>query len=638
MTDFARNGNFEQLENGIFLHINASDGWNGSKTFVETEGAYEGSYCLKMTSEDQNYTWIQVAAADLIPGGIYRVTFMTKGLVRSNCNRPGSIGIDVEYYDHPTERKAINFMGLSGLGVFFPQPQWQLCEGIVTVPANIHGINLTMGFFGAGSCVYLDDVRVVQVGWQEPVALRPRPKITADPEKPAPPQYANLLPDHVFYYPDAKSGTATVKLISKEAHAADLLLLDGETVLLQKKNAAALQYDLSLLAEKKHAYTLRAVIYNTEGTAVETLEEQIYVYDRPSVLNENGEYVGPDGSIFHPVMAFWQPWPWEDVELAAKSGVNCILWNPQRLSPEEQLRQLDYLQSIGVKACVALHWDMQPPAHPVNAERVAACVQHLKHHPAIYCWDLADEPFSTAASTRDMTVRQLMIASYKLVRDLDDKYPVAYIEDLRGMYPFADHYADVIVVDPYPGSENYAQHNGDMVAKICAETDRPVISLLQGITFRCVRPHDFELHSMIYQTFLAGGRSVGYYGFGESGNSEQEGHLENSRDLWPAIKGFYDSGEYDILFRHYSSGREKCLISARNADVWYDVWEEGDVRYAAIQNRTWDDLAVEIPLEAVNSVESICWKDEITPEIRVKSGGFAVTLTDSQAVLLKISP
>lgn len=632
MTDFARNGNFEQLENGTFLHIHASDGWNGTKTFVETEGAYEGSYCLKMTSEDQNYTWVQVSACDLLPGGIYRVTFMAKGLVRTNSNRPGSVGIDVEYYDHPTERKGINFMGLGGIGPFFPQPQWQLCEGTVTLPANICGINLTIGFHGAGSCVYLDDVRVVQVGWEEPLALRPRPKVTADPDRPAPPKYANLLPDQVFYYPDAKSGTAAVKFLTDEICSADLMLLDGETVLLQKKNTTILQYDLSLLAEKKRAYTLRAVIYDAEGTVVETLEEQIFVYDRPSVLNENGEYVNPDGSIFHPVMAFWQPWPWENVERAAKSGVNCILWNPQHLSPEEQLRQLDDLQSVGVKACVALHWDMQPPAHPVNAERVAACVKHLKHHPAIYCWDMADEPFSTAAATKDMTVRQLMIASYKLVRDLDDKYPATYIEDLHRMYPFADHYADVIVADPYPGAENYARHNGDMVAKLCTETTRPVISLLQGITFKWVRPYDFEMHSMIYQTFLGGGRSVGYYGFGESG------HLEDSRDLWPAIKGFYDSGEYAVLFCHYSSGREPNLLSVRNADVWYDVWENGGVRYAAIQNRTWEDLTVEIPLENVNSVESICWKAEITPEILVKSGGFAVTLTDSQAVLLKISP
>ena len=129
---------------------------------------------------------------------------------------------------------------------------------------------------------------------------------------------------------------------------------------------------------------------------------------------------------------------------------------------------------------------------------------------------------------------------------------------------------------------------------------------------------------------------MGYYGFGESGNSEEEGHLENSRDLWPAIKGFYDSGEYDILFRHYSSGRKANLISVRNDDVWYDVWEDGGMRYAAIQNRMWEDQTVEISLENVGSVEAVCWKAAINPEISVKTGGFAVTLTDSQALLLRI--
>lgn len=630
MLDYARNGGFEAIENGRFLHINASDGWNGAKTFVESELAYEGGHCLKMTSHDGAFTWIQVSAGELIPGGIYRVSFMTRGLVRNRSNRPGVLGIDVEYYNHSTERKGINFMGLGGIGPFVPGPEWQLCEGTVTVPANIYGINLTIGFQGEGSCVWLDDVRVDQTGWQEPVALRPRPKVSADSEKPAPPKYANLLPDQVFYYSDAKSGTAAVTFLRSEACSADLLLLDGETVLLQKENTTKLEYDLALFKEKKHAYTLRAVIRDSSGAALETREEQIFVCDRPSVCNENGEYVQPDSSVFHPVMAFWQPWPWENVERAAKSGINCVLWNPQPLSPEEQLRQLDYLHSIGVKACVALHWDMQPPAHPVNVERVAACVKHLRHHPAIYCWDLADEPFSTASATRDKTVRQLMIDSYRLVRELDDKYPIAYVEDLAHMYPCADHYADVILVDPYPGTENYAQFNGDMVAKICAGTDRPVISLLQGISFKWVRPHDFEMHSMIYQTFLGGGRSVGYYGFGDSG------HLEDSADLWPPIKGFHDSGEYDILLRHYSSGREPNLLSVRDATVWYDVWEDGDVCYAAVQNRTWEDLTVEIPLQNCKTVEPICWKSEIFPGIRVENGGFAVTLTNSQAILLKI--
>ncbi len=637
MTGFARNGNFEQVENGRFLHIQASDGWNGTKTFVESGQACEGRYCLKLTSGDNAYTWVQVPAGDLTPGGIYHVSLWAKGLVRSNSNRPGALGVEVEYYSSGWERTKAAFLGLGGIGPFFPGEAWQRFEGTVTVPADVRGINLTIGFFGAGSCVWLDDVRLEQAGWQTPTALPPRPKITADPEQPAPSVYANLLPDQVFYYPDAKTGTAVVRLIHEKAASADLLLLDGETVLLKQENTASLQYDLSLLTKKKHAYTLRAVIRDGNGAELETLQEQVYRYDRPSALNEHGEYVEPDGRIFHPVMAFWQPWPWEDVELAAKSGVNCILWNPQRLTPEEQLRQLDDLQSIGVKACVVLHWDMQPPAHPVNVERVTACVKHLRHHPAIYCWDLADEPFSTAAATKDMTVRQLMIASYRLVRDLDDKYPVTYIEDRPDMYPFADHYADVIQVDPYPGAENYAAFNGDMVAKICAETDRPVISLLQGFTFKCVRPYDFELHSMIYQTFLAGGRSVGYYGFGESGKSEKEGHLENSRDLWPAIRGFYESGEYEILFRRYGSGRGKDLVSVRTADVWYDVWEDGGVCYAALQNRTWEDRQVNVPLERkLVSVRPVLWKASVAVRQQITDDGFAVVLSDSQAVLLEL--
>ena len=637
MTNLARNGSFEQIEDGKALHIRASDGWNGTRLFLETEDACDGNCCLKMISTDSAFTWFQVAAGELIPGGVYRVTFMAKGYVRNNANRPGTFGIDVEYYNDNWVREKRTFMRLSGLGPFTPGENWQLFEGTIEMPAGGCGINLTVGVHGAGSCVYFDDFKICQIGWQEPKDFRPRSGATEAPDRPKAPQYANLLPDQVFYYPEAKVGTAAVQFIHSAACSADISLLDGDALLLKKENPVSMEYDLSLLAEKKHAYTLRAVVRDANHAVLETLEEQIYIYDRPTALNEHGEYVNPDGTIFHPVMAFWQPWPWDHVPLSAQSGVNCILWNPLHLTLEEQRKQLDDLHAVGVKANVVLFWDMQPPAHPINAERIVACVENIKDHPAIYCWNIADEPFSTASATKDMTVRQMMIASYKLVRDLDDKYPVSYVEDIPAMYSFADHYADVIQIDPYPGTENYACFNGDMVAKICAETDRPVISLLQGITFKWVRPYDFEMHSMIYQTFLGGGRSVGYYGFGESGRSEKEGPLETSRDLWPAIKGFYDSGEYEILFRHYSSGKESNLISVREDGVWYDVWETGGVRYAAVQNRTWEKQTVEISVENCSAVEPVCWKAEIRPEIQVKTGGFSVTLSDSQAILLEIN-
>ena len=50
--NLAENGDFEQVEEGQFVGINACDGWNGTKISVETEEVYEGNYALKMTSND----------------------------------------------------------------------------------------------------------------------------------------------------------------------------------------------------------------------------------------------------------------------------------------------------------------------------------------------------------------------------------------------------------------------------------------------------------------------------------------------------------------------------------------------------------------------------------------------------------
>ena len=618
--NFAENGSFESVEDGKAVGINVSSGWTGDSIVIETaeENVYEGSNSLKISSTDGGHTWAQVPARNLTPGATYQVSFWMKGELSRTDGKIPTFGYDLEQYTDNNGHNKAEFWGGLGKGASFPvTDEWQYCVEYFTLPDDIVAVNLTMGMIGATGTVYFDDVRIQKY---EDAAM------------------GELLNERVFYYPEDETGFA--ELTFPEAYAVaenyvlDIALTDGSLVLAEEKdveivdNYAIFNYDLSLLTKKEHAYTVIATLTDADGDVVSTMQEDIYIYDRPTALNENGEYVEEDGSIFNPVYAFWGPDQWDELDDLAAAGVNTILWTIPS-TDEEALRQLDELHALGMKANVVMFWDMEPTGHPVNAERVIARMEAIKDHPAIYAWNVADEPYATANPPEGMTVRDLMIESYKVIRSVDKKYPVTYVEADYREYAQADDYADIIIIDPYPGTSSFASHVGDRTALITSAVERPVAVLHQSFSFAGCKPADYELHSMIYQGYLAGGAQMGHYGIGGAGQ------LEADEELWPVIQGIYESGEWDVLFKQYSSGVNETIESVRESNVWYDIFELDGVTYAALQNRTYGDVTVN--LAGIAGFEAITWSEDVAVDAEIVNGALEVTLSEAQAVLLKLS-
>ena len=627
------NGGFETLNDAGYasgISIGGFDGDYGwGKNALIVNDAAEGTNALSLTGDLKGATRVFHSSVEVDPGKTYLYTFKAKGSVINGSGAAAAIGSDIEQFNNG---EWIGVNSTTGYVVTPVADEWRTAQYLYTAPKNVTEISFATFLPWIEGTVYFDDFGLYEI------------KLAEDTSE----VRVSMVPDQYFIYSDEESSSACVtfgdKYDAAEEFKLDMYIMDGEDVVCEQidapitDNAFEFMFSVDALAQKKHAYTLKAVISDRErGIELRVLTEDIYVYDRPTVLNENGEYVNEDGSIFHPVMAFWAPEE-SDWERVAASGVNTILWSPAAgASLEEQIAQLDRLHALGMKANVVCFWDMMPAGWSGNVERVSEWVEALKDHPAIWAWNIADEPFSTAedGATETETVHDMMINSYKMIRDIDDKYPVTYVHLDFNRNTNADWYADIILIDTYPGGNNsHASYVADKTVQMYGFIDdsRPVMHILQAFDHG-YRPKDYELHSQIYQTFLANGASFGFFGFEGSGFGYP---FEDSTDLWPMYESFYASGEYDILLNQYSSRVEPFVERSRTNNVWYDVWETDDGYYIAVQNRTYNDQNVIIALDAeITSAEAVT--QYFNSDVQMINGDVVINLTQAQAVLVKVT-
>ena len=580
---------------------------------------YDGVNAIKVSAE--NTTYIPIETEELTAGSTYRAVFRVKGTTPSDapvsleilCTTPGDIPHNV---------------GTAGYGVIPGDDGWSTFVYDFKIAPNMKDSRFVLKV-PAGGEICADGFRLYK---------------HADPGKgPRKMNVVQLTTEFVFYYyGEQEQSFANLTFLGAakpEDHITHIRLLDGNTVLMEEtapvfdedKNSV-FTFDMSLLAEKGHGYTLSVVVYDTEGNTVQVSGETMYVYDRPTHLNKNGEFIDENGEVFHPIFCMWSP-VWSEIDLLEEAGINTIQWSMPE-DYDERIQQLDDLYERGMKAIVVCYWEMYPAGHPINVERVSEAIRTVKDHPAIYGYKVADEPFWTADPVGDINVRQMMINTYKMVRDIDPHHPITYVENVYTEYVESKNFADVIMIDPYPGfGGTFYDYVGDKTLQACVDTNysRPVLDVLQAFVFGCY-PSPVELHSMIYQSYLGGARAAGYFGVGGAGG----GYLEHSTDLWPAIKS-YAANEQDILLNHYSSGVEPNVVTVREDRTWYDIWEADGVYYLAVQNRNYkeNDVVIDLPFD-VAEVEVLSKIAEVP--VSVTDGVMTINLEDSQAALIKLTP
>ncbi|MBQ2755177.1 MAG: carbohydrate binding domain-containing protein, partial [Oscillospiraceae bacterium] len=634
------NGDFELVTDGV------TDGhtYTGNVS-VETEEVYEGNNALKMTGSDDAYVTMPVR--DLVSGSAYAVSFWYKGELTD-----GSISMTTDLYrENDVSDATDNYRGTINVGAVIPSDEWQQYTGVISIPSNAAYGEFKLGFTEGSGTIYVDDVQLLLI---------------------SAPTLARMLPDQVYYYTGEYETGKAVTTFNESYHAANTIEIDYQlidtdngTVLAEQKNVpivddkAVFEFDMDLLTQKQYGYTVKAIIRNKGSELPRSiLTDKVYVWDRPLALNENGEFLEgdfvdgeyvPNGEIFTPVIGFEVPGTCgresgkllqqgELLDKLLEGGINTILYyipgGDEQTGFANAKKELDFLAEKGMKALILMYWGMEPSAAPNNVNRIPAAVEALKEHPAIYAWYTADEPFSHDKDGD--RVRQQLIDSYKLIRAIDPVHPIYYTEDNAPRYAEADHYADIVSIDPYSGAaEDYETRVGDRSAQLVEETDnaRPMNNILQAFTFAGSKPTDIQFRNMIYAAYLGGSRTLGYWCI----RDRDVDAVIYERDLWPIITEFNDN-EYDIIREQYADGQGEFVAQSRGDNAWYDIWEVDGEYYMIITNRTKKDTTAEVEFDGDITALELVTKYKVDGVVLTETeDGFTVELPASQGVMVKIT-
>lgn len=613
-----KSGGFES-ESGIKLSQNA---------ILTADERKNGNKSAKLEAADGD-SFISLEVSGIVGGATYQATLWFKSQVGDRgsfcleveeyCNNRSSFDCHVITHSSPEQKNMSNWTKL--VYNFKPQLNTSL---IVLKP-----------MLKAEGTAYADDIEL---------------KMTALPEKLS----FKLATDNIFYYTEYAEGNgqavATLDTAFKaEGYTADFRFMDGAKELLSKKgvafanNKAKFDYPLTLLSQKGKEYKIEADIKDATGTIFKKLEQKIYKYDHPKGLSLDGRvFTDLNGKQVRPIVMYHIGK--DDWESAASAGINVVQYSAPS-NVDATLRELDRMYKLGVYAALVCYWGMKPAGHPDNIDRVRDFVEKVKHHPAIFCYMVMDEPFINNPYAHD-NLRE----SYRMLREADPYRPIYICEGFAEYYEEVEKVCDIIAPDPYPGAWNhYGTFTADTLKKVVDRTEgtgKMVLPIMQAFTYASnpvpeSTPTEVQLHAFIYQAYLAGTDGLGWYTWTPD-NYDYDKMLDEGK-YWPILQNYHNV-EADILYPYFVEEKYQTFIKGRDSKYWYDLWIVDDHLYAAIQNRTELNQDFEIPLISENGLVNI-GKSKVelistvgNPEFTAQEDKVIAKLEPYQAALIKITP
>ncbi|MBQ7032264.1 MAG: S-layer homology domain-containing protein [Clostridia bacterium] len=599
-TNLIENGSFEMLTNGVPEPFGCYKGWENNQRIqvLKSEAmAHDGKNCMLITAEKTGINpWINYKIP--VEGGArYQILMWICSSISS-----GYSGMKLEFYDHP-EVKAEYDAGYSqSWSHKSTNNVWKQTAVEFVAPDDAVLVAIYPRLFGSGS-LYIDDLQCYKIG------NTPQMKLNTD---------------QVFYYDDWKhDGIVTV---SKTVHFAgptldkvEMSFVDGEEVLYEDScafvgDSVSLTFPMKTFKEKQKEYKIKVQVLDTDGNVFDRQEQRVYMYPRPSYLNENGDFI-IDGEIFNPVFSYHHSIKYWDQ--AIEMGVNTV--QQYNDGVEQGKAILDAAAEKGLKVLANLYGNMRPPSHPDVIESRKAYIESIKDHPALLGYLLFDEPFYNINDPEPY-----LHDSYKLIRDIDPDHPVLIMDEGGGHDGTTQKYCDVLSIDPYIanlyflGEDAVGTHPAETVMEADAQAyyNKPIYSLLQAFEFKEYMPTSDELRNMVYQNFLAGAHATGYYCFEES----QPGKNLDETELWDGIKAMAGD-ELDELFDVFIEKKYPVFNELRSDDAWIFAYEkEGKIHYI-VQNKRQSEVMVTLPTTSFDG--------------SVNLGNYTVQLTDKKGVKME---
>ena len=631
-----KNGDFEKLENGWPTDWERCCRPEDPHSALETETVRSGKTAVRIIAEESVLPYTVQNVSGIMPGAEYEASVWAN--VHLTNNGSGA------YFK-------IEFHGRSGLiRDVSSEERMGDTDGMFerhafgfTVPEGTVSINILCRFNGTGYVIF-DDVDLVKI---------------SDPEK-----FSFGFGD-VFHYPHEEKGTAWVNLASvykgmnvETEAVVDFELRDGEKVLQHLSNVhftdleAEFSYDISLLKEKKKAYTVYATA-KWKGE-VKSFSQNIYVYDRPSIIGEDG-MIRIGGEIFNPIMGYHiKDFTWEKV---AESGINVVQFGAAGYSEADLLecdRILDILDENGMKALFVLYKNMKPAAHPDNIAFTKVYVNRFKDDERIYAWAVMDEPFTVNATSE---MKALIEDSYTLIRNIDSMHPV-HIADT---YSETTKYCDMHSIDYYPSTEDN-QFVYDYIADTATKTLGDCHMQYVGKTFTYSKdsktvPSTKTVRGYIYRAFEAGAKGIGYFSVQDAVSYPDPMNPNRNIDI-PLYDLEYEDGfswtdfsrlnneEVPVLYDIYVHNKFKLLNESDGGrdekNAYWGAWTDGKIVYLIVHNKTSQTKSIKPSLGSANGLITIesgkIEKIGGTASSTISLSSPVFTMEPYEAALYKITP
>ncbi|MBR2847328.1 MAG: hypothetical protein IKB89_04590, partial [Clostridia bacterium] len=458
----------------------------------------------------------------------------------------------------------------------------------------------------------------------------------------------DLYSTRTFCYTEDVLGTAVADINTsfypiEEGSYVDFALKDGETVLESARVPAADEtiwnFTIGKMAEQLKAYTLEASYKDAAGNPIgETLTKRVYRTNRPTCLDENGNFYDENGEIFYPILGYGNADDfWQDSEIHSinvfKTMVEGHDWDDWEKGIAMYKQMLDDGQKEGIKFFLQLG-SSEPNGYPgLRNELAEHILKNVANHPAVFAWIVIDEVSLKINNTNNIKTYDYMEywleQSYIQIRKYDTMHPI-YLLDTgrRGYMERSSRVTDIFATDPYPTAEDKVPGYSYIRARwstLGNHEQVPVAMIVQMTPFKdSWRPSITAVRHQFYQGFWGGAKMLGF--FSMTGASDMT--LESIKDDPDRYKQWCDfnlSGEKNIAFKHFSEEKTTLIANWQENDVWYRIWQDPDDKqnYLLVMNMNPAEYTADIKLVSNNGKISF---DGYTAEL-VNGAGLEATVT-----------
>lgn len=562
-----RNPGFEELT----ADGSAPAGWVGWKgewgkvTFPTDEDAHSGNRSAKIEFSDPSYhfPYMQAIITDNLIGGtdyVFSAWAKMENMAALN-------GVIMKYEAYSSDIASTEtFVGSGDSSTYvLEEGVWQQIKYVFTLPEGTTNLRAYIRSTGPGT-VYYDDVEFGPTGSSAAM---------------------NFYTKDVFYYTEdntigAYADIAYINNPIENGNFVEFTIKDDETVIASEVVQAApsvqAEFDVMTLAEKGKKYTISAAYKKADGTVIETSSaKRIYRYDRPTALNEKGQYLDENGEPMNIVYLYGGFEEYLDDYV--KAGINVIRmddFKPLGASYEKTRDFLDKAHARGIKVLFQLYGDCA--GHPFQIPTTKRFVNEFKDHPAIFGWMMVDEPSYQVGSNRAVQtfteILEYLEEGYRVIREIDPVHPIYNIETtgVAMSYEQTFQLVDVCGIDiyPYPSDATYQTYKGAKRAVNAVYDEKPVWLLGYAADWTNEGsgwwiPDENEIRMSAVSGLWAGTDGVGYYTDKKVGAFVNEVYTRMNQ-----------SGELGQWFKHFVREEAPKFDEYIGYDYWMRSWvDEG---------------------------------------------------------------